>query len=63
MSVFRSADLDADIRAWDKAQAEYEDSLLHCERCKEPQDAHIFEIDGERLCLGCVEEKYRRSVV
>lgn len=63
MSVFRTADIDADIRRWDQAQQEWEDSLPKCERCKEPQDAHIFEIDGERLCLGCVEEKYRRSVV
>ena len=60
MSVFRSADLDADIRAWDKAQQDWEDGLLHCESCGQPLDDYMWEIDGEILCEDCAREKYRR---
>ena len=62
MSVFRSDDLDRDLAAWEREQQEWEDSLPRCERCGEPQDTSLYEIDDEILCLDCVVEKYRRDV-
>ena len=62
MSVFRSADLDADIRRWDEAQQAYEDGLPHCENCGEPIYDYVWLIDDEILCEGCAAHKYRRNV-
>ena len=62
MSVFRSADLDADIRRRDKAEQDWEDSLPRCMRCGDPLDTFLYEIDDEILCEGCMERKYRRNV-
>ena len=62
MSVFRSDDLERDLAAWEREQQEWEDSLPKCDRCGEPQDTYVYEIDGEILCEDCAREKYRRSV-
>ena len=62
MSIFRSADLDADIRRRDQAEQDWEDSLPRCVRCGDPLDSHLYEIDYEILCEGCMERKYRRNV-
>ena len=62
MSVFRSEDPARDLAAWQKEQQDWEDSLPRCERCKEPQDTYIYDIDGEKLCLSCLNKKYRRDV-
>ena len=51
---------DADFRRWDKAQQDWEDSLPRCVRCGEILDTYLYEIDGEILCEGCMEKKYRR---
>jgi formylmethanofuran dehydrogenase subunit E len=62
MSAYITDDPVADFNRRDKEQQEWEDKLPKCARCKEPQDTYVFEIDGELLCLGCVEKKYRRDV-
>lgn len=61
MSVFRSADLDADIRRRDRAQQEWEDSLPHCEYCGCHIDDYVWLIDDEILCDDCAAAKYRRN--
>ena len=61
MSVFRSADLDADIRRRDKAEQDWEDSLPHCEKCRCAIDDYVGEIDGYILCEDCAAKDYRRS--
>lgn len=61
MSIFRSADLDADIRRRDKEQQDWEDSLPHCEKCGCAIDDYVWEIDDEILCEDCAADKYRKS--
>ena len=61
MSVYRSDNPDFDFRQWEREQQEWEDSLPRCEGCGEPIDDYVYEIDGQILCLDCVNEKYRRD--
>ena len=60
--IYSNDDLDRALAAYEKAQQEWEDSLPHCERCGEPIDDYVWEIDDQILCEDCAREKYRRSV-
>ena len=59
-NIFRSADLDADIRRWDEAQKKWEDSLPKCEKCRCVIDDYVWEIDGYVLCEDCAAERCRK---
>lgn len=61
MSVFRSDDPARDFSNWEREQQEWEDRLPRCERCNEPVDDYVFDIDGEILCIECMIAKYRRD--
>lgn len=62
MSIYRSDDPIRDFDRWQAEQQAWEDSLPHCDRCGEPIDDYVYEIDGEILCHDCVVDKYRRDV-
>lgn len=62
MGVFRSGDPLFDFAMREREQQEWEDSLPRCDRCSEPIDDYVWEINEEILCEDCAREKYRRSV-
>ena len=62
MSVFRSADPERDLAAWQKEQQEWEDRLPCCDKCGEKVDDYVYDIDGEILCIECMIAKFRRDV-
>lgn len=62
MSVFRSADLDADIRNYEKAQQAWEDNLPRCDKCKATIDDYVWEIDGYVLCEDCAADRCRKKL-
>lgn len=52
-----------EIWAAHDAEMERRQELLpRCERCGEPLDTYLFEIDDEVLCEDCVAAKFRRNV-
>lgn len=61
MVIFRSDSLSRDIDNFLEAEAKALAKLPQCSECDEPiQDEFYYEINGEPICEGCLNE-YRRS--
>ena len=61
MSYFRSGDPEADFARLDRQQTQGMSLLRRCEDCgKAIQDDYYFDVEGEILCQGCMEQRYRR---
>jgi formylmethanofuran dehydrogenase subunit E len=62
MGVYRSDDPMRDFDRWQKEQDAWEASLPRCERCGETVDDYIYDVDGELLCIDCLNDKFRKNV-
>lgn len=51
-----------DFNRRDAEEAEWIDSLPHCEECGEPiQDDYYYNLDGEILCEDCLNKRYKKN--
>lgn len=63
MSYFRSGDPLDDFHRWDREQEEDLKKLPVCDICNHPiQDDHFYQINGDNVCPGCLENEFRKEV-
>ena len=63
MSYFRKGDPLDDFDRLDREQAKHEESLPKCDICDHPiQDDHYYEINGDNICPGCLEDQFRKEI-
>ena len=62
MSYFRKGDPLDDFARHDREQAQWLEKLPKCSFCGEPiQDEHYYEINGDNVCPGCLDNEFRKE--
>jgi formylmethanofuran dehydrogenase subunit E len=59
--MFYTDDPLRDFENYDRQQAEREEQLPKCDYCGDPIYGHYYEIDGENVCPGCLDEHFRKE--
>ena len=63
MSYFRTGDPLDDFDRNDREQAKRLAALPECDICGHPiQDDHYYEINGDNVCPGCLEDQFRKEI-
>jgi formylmethanofuran dehydrogenase subunit E len=60
--MYYTDDPERDFMRRDRAQAEREARLPHCEICGEPIHEKYYNINGEIICEDCLETNYAYDV-
>jgi formylmethanofuran dehydrogenase subunit E len=60
--MFYSDDPAADFARHDREQTKRLEQLPKCDYCHKPiQDEHYFEINGDVICEGCLNDNFRKE--